>query len=651
MQVLLRLPGASVAGHAVPLASALVAGLAMAPACWSAWGRSGPQTRRRAVRVVVGAAAFCLVAGVGLAVAAVTGRSGIEQGRIHAERGLSAAEFGDQDQAADELDQSAAGFDQARSRFSAPWTWPARLVPVLGHYATGAAMAADTGYDVAVAGARAARQVPYDELSPRDGHVDVALLRSVGPPVDAAASELERAAARMEALDTTWLVPPLTARLDSLRDDLRKTVPEARRAAEAVRLAPALVGGDGTRHYLILFANPAEARPLGGYVGAYGVLTAADGKLELTASGRSADLHLAPGALSPPTTGFEDRYSALQPASHLGNVSASADFGEVAAEASRLYGSALATAFDGVVYADPDGLAALLKLTGPIAVDGLDQPLTEHNVADFLLRDQYALFGDRADRFDFLTETSAATFKALTSAKLPEPRRAFGALAPAVESGHLRFVSFDAAENELLAQADATGSFPDAHGGDLLSVRSSNASPNKTDAFMHRSVDYDATVDPRSGEVDAVATVRLTNDAPLNLPSYVLSNRDLANGVAGARPFGSNSTSLSLTSPLLLDGGELDGVDLPTTSQTDHGLHVYTTVVTVPAGGTVELRFRLHGRLDAAGDYQLTLVHQATANDDDVNVTLRSAQDARPAQVDAFTLTEDRVLTYAAGSR
>ena len=498
----------------------------------------------------------------------------------------------------------------------------------------------------------AARLVPYDQLSPKDGKVDLDLLRSVGPPVDAAATELERAAEQVEGLDTTWLIPPLTHRMAGLRDDLRKTVPEARRAADAVALAPAMLGGTGTRHYLLLFANPAEARPLGGYVGAYGELVASAGKLELTRSGRTADLHLPDGPPpAPDAAGFEDRYSRLQPTSHLGNVSVSPDFGAVAVESARLYGLALATHFDGVLYVDPFGLAALLKLTGPITVDGLDEPLTEHNTATFLLQDQYTRFGDRADRFDFLTEASTATFRLLTNAKLPEPRRAFDALYPAVRSGRLRFVAFDPAEGDLLDQAGLSGSFPDAAGGDLISLRSSNASPNKTDAFVHRSMRYEATVNSTDGTIDALVTVRVTNAAPLDLPAYVLSNRDLSEGIAGGRPFGSNSSLVSFYSPLLLDRAQLDGSDVAVTSQDDAGSHVYTTMMTVDAGSTGELQLQLHGHIQLDGSYRLTVAHQPTVNDDEVTVVVHGPDGPDLAPQGAFSLTEDRVLSYALGTR
>ena len=652
VQVLLRLPATHLMGASVTGATAGVVALAVMPVIGSAWRAAGARARRQVRRAVVGALVFTGLATVGLGVAALSGRTGVQRGLLHAERGLDAAESGDQDRAADELDQSSAGFAQARQQFAAPWTWPARVVPVLGHYAVAASLAAEAGHSVAASGAAAARQVPYDQLSPKDGQVDLELLRSAGPPVDSAATALEDAAARVDGLDTTWLVPPLVHRLAGLRDDLRKTIPEARGAADAVRLAPAMLGGTGTRHYLVLFGNPAEARPLGGYVGAYGELTASAGRLELTRSSRTADLHLPAGpALPADPAGFEERYSGFQPTSHLGNVTASPDFGEVAVESARLFGMALAVHFDGVLYVDPYGLEALLKLTGPITVEGMSEPLTEHTTAAFLVHDQYTIFAERAERFDFLTEAATATFRLLTNAKLPEPRQAFKALYPAVQSGRLRFVAFDPAENDLLGQAGLTGSFPEAGSGDLIGLGSTNESPNKTDAFVHRSLRYEATLDTTHGTVDAVVTARVSNDAPLNLSSYVLSNRDLMEGVVGGRPFGSNSSLVSFYTPLLLDGAQIDGKEVAMTSQDDVGTHVYRAFITVVAGGTVEVVLHLHGPIDLSQAYQLTVVHQANVNDDTFELVVHDSDASSPAVQAEAPIVETRVLTFPVRAR
>ena len=91
--------------------------------------------RRRTWLAVAAFGGFALVSTIGLGVAAVSARDGMQLGLRHAERGLSAAEFGDQEGAAQELDIYPRASPRPRQRPTAPWAWPARAVPVLGHYA------------------------------------------------------------------------------------------------------------------------------------------------------------------------------------------------------------------------------------------------------------------------------------------------------------------------------------------------------------------------------------------------------------------------------------------------------------------------------------------------------------------------------------
>jgi hypothetical protein len=376
-------------------------------------------------------------------------------------------------------------------------------------------------------------------------------------------------------------------------------------------------------------------------VGAYAELTADAGKVSMSASGRTADLA---GSPTQPATGveaFDAAYGRFFTSQHLGNVSASPDFPTVAQVAARLYPAVLGHPVDGVFYVDPGGLAALLKITGPITVAGLEEPLTEHDVADFLLRDQYLRFGDRADRFDFLAEASRETFHLLTSAKLPEPRRVFKALGPAVRQGRLRFVAFDPAVAELLDQIGLSGGAPLADGRDLLAVRSSNASPNKTDAFLKRQVDYQATVDAGTGQVTSTVTIRLTNGAPVGLPSYVLGNRDLMEGRPDPRPLGSNTDYLAVSSGLSLQGAELDGRPLAMETRADTDSDTYSAYVTIPAGATVEVRLHLAGTVSIGDGYRLVLAHQPLAADD--AMTVRVEGGATPFS-ESFDLVEDRTI-------
>ena len=85
-----------------------------------------------------------------------------------------------------------------------------------------------------------------------------------------------------------WLVDPLAGGVADFADEVDRALPDAELAIQAVRLAPGLFGGEGQRHYYIAFTQPAESRGLGGFVGNFGELTAVDGDVELTRSGRIA---------------------------------------------------------------------------------------------------------------------------------------------------------------------------------------------------------------------------------------------------------------------------------------------------------------------------------------------------------------------------
>ena len=490
--------------------------------------------------------------------------------------------------------------------------------------------------------------MPYSQLTARPGQIDVALLRSIVAPVSRADAGVRAAAAIVDRLDTSWLIPPITDRLDRYRHHLDTTLPEADRALAAVRLAPGLLGAGGARHYLILFGNPAESRMLGGYAGAFGELTAVGGRLTLSRSGRTQDLPATPGADSAQVDALGWPVPLYTPAEHLGNVTTSADFPADGALAANLFRAPLGTRIDGVIYVDPKGLAALLGLVGHIDIDGLDQPLTESNVATFLLRDQYTKFPDRSARFDFLSIVAKDTFHLLTTRDLGSPVKIFEQLAPAVRGSHLLVWFADPATRRLLDEVGVSGRIDLGH-SDVFDLRTSNTSQNKSDAFLQRSVSFVAHADA-NGSVDADVTIRLHNGAPRGLPDYVLGNQWRRGHQAGAPPFGSDSVLVSVSTGLTLDQSSVDGTALTMGSsrmlpgsEPDGVAHRYVTTVTIPAGDTVEIRLHLHGgRLVGGHRYSVTFVHQPLANDDRVQVQLRRGDQAAPSQ--AFTLTESRTI-------
>ncbi|MEI7951938.1 MAG: hypothetical protein WCH37_04575, partial [Synechococcaceae cyanobacterium ELA182] len=63
-------------------------------------------------------------------------------------------------------------------------------------------------------------------------------------------------------------------------------------------------------------------------------------------------------------------------------------------------------------HATPVGIAALLKMTGPVSVTSFKEPITSANAVDFLTRRQYLELAND-ERIDLLAEVGVATFERL----------------------------------------------------------------------------------------------------------------------------------------------------------------------------------------------------------------------------------------------
>ena len=172
-------------------------------------------------------------------------------------------------------------------------------------------------------------------------------------------------------------------------------------AAQLVQAAPSLLGGDGVRHYFIAFMTPAESRGLDGLDRRLRRATADQGHLTLTRSGDIGQLNAAMPRGGGHLTGPADylaRYGRFLPQDdRFQDVSYAPDLPTVADVIQQLYPQVGGSSIDGVLALDPYGLAALIRLTGPIEVPGLGK-LTSANTANELLEGQYSEISRKASR-------------------------------------------------------------------------------------------------------------------------------------------------------------------------------------------------------------------------------------------------------------
>jgi hypothetical protein len=492
------------------------------------------------------------------------------------------------------------------------------LLPGIGQQAHALDLLSRGGADLAQAASVAARSADVQSLRVRSGKLDLDRVRAMAGPLAAVTKALDNANGVSARAASPWLLAPVAHQLDVFTTTVDDATFDAGTASEAIAVLPDLLGGNGPRDYFVVFATPSEARDLGGFMGAYGVLSANDGKLTLSRTGRVRDLNNAGNGrtLTDPAA-FPDRFLAMQPSRFWQDVTGTSDFPTVAEAVRQMWPQSGGQQLDGVLYLDPETLAALMRLTGPVTVPGYDQPLTADTAATFLLRDQYTLFPDD-DRHEFLVDASKTVFKKLTSGTLPPPKKIADTLAPAVAERRLMLHSFHPDEQALFERLGIDGALPPVD-GDFLSVRASNRGLNKIDSFMRRTVSDDVTVDPAHNIVHATVTVTVHNDAPASgLPDTVIANHR-------GKPSGTNSTTIAVSTPLKLVDVKQNGRSVPRGANQEYGRWAYTALVDVPPGANRMVRFDLEGTIDVHDGYRLDVVPQPLVNPDHLDVKVHAA--------------------------
>jgi hypothetical protein len=612
--------------------TAILTAVAVAPVMVSGY-RTMRRRNRRRVRIGLTALGFfVLVAVGGFAYSAARASEPLQYGVTSARRGLDVANSAGQIGAAGYWTAAHNSFSKADDILSSPIAKLAYVVPVLSQHARLASVAADSGSSITGTAARAATIAPYQRLRAADGTFDLERISSMEKPIRQTARAMVAARDDVDDEMSSWLVDPFRTRVDDYRAELVRAIPQAETALQAIEIAPEVLGGNGERHYLLLFANPAETRGLGGFIGAWAQLDANDGHLELVRHGKMGELNDATDPASRKITGEPEylrRYGHLQPARFLQNISASPDFPTVARVAEQLYPQTGGVDLDGVMYVDPTALAALLKLTGPILAEGVPKALTSKNAARFLMHDQYVEVPGIDDRTDLLSNAAEATFDALTHRELPPVSTITHTLSPMMHGRNIMVMLNDAEANRYLSKIGLTGAFPKPGRGDLVSVRISNGSENKADYYVNQFLAYQIRHSFSTGRSTGTIGALISNDAPASgLPPYVLGNQDTRAGRTDGRPFGSTTLQVSIYSALRPVSMRIGDRDVGVQVQRELGSWVATQTVTIPPGGSVKILLRVEGVLPRANPYALSLVTQPTANRPTIGAVLQ-ATDAR----------------------
>lgn len=611
--------GASAAALAVAVVPVLLAGLASAGSPWRG-------------RIVVGTSLAVVLLGAAAAaglVAALSARSDIDRAVDLARDGID--RIGDDgDRARADLLDAAGAFASAEEDLTVWWARSALLVPGVAQQSRAVTTMASAGADLARTAADATEDADVDSVRPRDGQVDLDALAALQEPLDRSLAALRDADARLDKIETPLLVGPLADRLVTLRTEVTDALGSADLAAQAIDVAPQLLGADGPRRYFVAFQNPAESTANGGFMGNWAEIVADDGLLTLTRSGRSRDL--TNGGADPEGRRIEGEPEFVEvygqsAARFWGNINFTPDHPTVSRIMAQLYPQSGGEELDGVIGLTPHGLARFLELTGPVQVEDYPEALTTENAAQILLHDQYVLFAEEGaeDREGFLSDTVEAVFDTLTSGELSGPRAIAEELGPAVEGRHLQLWSRHEPEQALFRRIGAEGSALRPQGVDSFGIVTQNLNGNKIDWFTHRDLRYEADWNPETGEVEATLTATIRNDAPADgLPASVIGwGGDESLGQTPVAD-GENFTWVTAYTSYPIEEVTVDGEPTGDLRFDELGHDTVRIYLTVPSQSEREVVIRTRGVVEPSSRYVLRPLRQPTANPDSVSVRVRT---------------------------
>lgn len=571
---------------------------------------------RVAVRSGLGLVFLALLASVLAGVAALVSLGSLRRGIAALDAAVSAVHAGDKTVALASLATARSDFGHASGGLDQWWADPAELVPGVRQHLLALRAAASVGVEVSSSGLGLAPDLSLSGV--RFGPTILSRLSRLGSGLTSTDAVLVHAEHQLSAARSGLLLAPVASRLDSALATVTRARHDALAASEGVAAAQAFLGAGGPRHYFLAIETEAELRGNGGIIGNYGVLSADAGHLKLVRFGRDTQLNAGGNPSTRHLTGpgpYLARYASLEPQLYWQNVLASPDFPMDASVVEQLYPQSGGSPINGVIAVDPAGLADVLSLVGAVSVPSWPVPISSANVTDILLHQQYVTLAGQ-ERVDFLGQVAAAVWSRLDTTALPGVSTLASVLGSAIADKHLMFASTDPVTERTLVALGAAGAMARPAGSDFLAVTNDNASGNKIDYYLRRSISYDVTLQPASSALSGQVTVKLQNLAPSSgQPAYVI-------GSAASPPVqtGVNRTFVSIYTPWNYTSASVDGHQALLQSGVEAGLDVYSTYVDIPPGGTVTLRLGLTGSLRTSGGYRLELFRQPTVAPDSVTV-------------------------------
>ena len=480
----------------------------------------------------------------------------------------------------------------------------------------------------------------------------VSLLDAVHPYVLSVQAQLSAVTALRSEIDADALVAPLGDTVSALDDRLMAVTQRVQDYEHARSLAPALLGYEGQRTYLVLTQDNTELFASGGLISVYGLLTLDAGRisrLSFTDVGQllRAWQSGAPAYISPPPP--LQRYLLRDWSWNLGTSNWSPDFPTAARQAQFFLETEGGGRVDGVIAINFITVEVLLKALGPLEMPDYGVTLRPENATEVILEQTHNARGEREGKHTFVAKVAGEILDRVLSADASRWGSLLQAFQRLVDQKQL-FVYLNEPDLQRHAQALGWAGEVESDAGDYLMLVDTSVHSTKLNLVVEQSIDVTVGLD-EGGNAAHLVTVRYHNALPqwAEGKSEALLAQMLGGLYGGyVRLFAPRDSAFQ---SLLRDGSEAGLQDMGE----EAGKAWFGSYLALPAGRQASLTFayltpRMTSSRGAAAEYRLVLQKQSGTRAIPVTIRLRLPAgmiasrlvlDGRQLPTDALVLKTD----------
>lgn len=269
----------------------------------------------------------------------------------------------------------------------------AEWIPFVGQNLAAVRAAAESMDEIAVFASGSIAGLDLAAFQPVGGAINLEAVHRLETIVSGGAETFAAVNAKLDATDRTFLLPQVETALTSLDDAVNGVDETLGTLAPILKVLPAALGEGTPRTYLLMFQGNSELRASGGNPASLALVTATDGRIELTTQATSVQFANARAeSIAPLDAETEHLYSDTV-GRWIPNITATPDFPTTVGIMRAWWTDEELPPFDDVISIDPVALSYMLRATGPIPL-ATGETLTSENAVSLLLNEVYFNYGE-----------------------------------------------------------------------------------------------------------------------------------------------------------------------------------------------------------------------------------------------------------------